>query len=185
MKSFDFEAVVIEGAVYCVECVGEGTDLNGEDVSPIFADSEWDHYPTCDGCGAQHEYVSLTDEGRAALGAPDAFVRAYLECAVWACTDEHERPLDDTYSADDFAVEADNEAGKECDDFWAANRADLQSTGASAAQLGHDFYLSRNGHGTGFWDRGYAAGDRLHAAAKVYGTATAYAGDDGQLYFHG
>lgn len=37
-------------------------------------------------------------------------------------------------------------------------------------QHGHDFALTRNGHGAGFWDRGYGAvGDRLTEAAQAYG----------------
>ena len=34
---------------------------------------------------------------------------------------------------------------------------------------GHNFHLSRNGHGTGFWDRGYAHGAELHELAKTFG----------------
>jgi hypothetical protein len=38
------------------------------------------------------------------------------------------------------------------------------------ARAGHDFWLTRRGHGTGFWDRGLGKlGDRLSEAAKVYG----------------
>lgn len=38
------------------------------------------------------------------------------------------------------------------------------------AQHGHDFALTRNGHGAGFWDRGYGeVGERLTESAKVYG----------------
>lgn len=48
--------------------------------------------------------------------------------------------------------------------------ADLEATGQTLEQCGHDYILTRNGHGAGFWDRGYgAAGDRLTAAVKVYG----------------
>lgn len=48
--------------------------------------------------------------------------------------------------------------------------ADLEATGQTLEQCGHDFILTRNGHGAGFWDRGYgAAGDRLTSAAKAYG----------------
>ncbi len=40
----------------------------------------------------------------------------------------------------------------------------------SEASAGHDFWLTRSGHGTGFWDRGLGElGGRLTAAAKVYG----------------
>jgi hypothetical protein len=31
----------------------------------------------------------------------------------------------------------------------------LQMAGSAAAQTGHDFVLTANGHGAGFWDRGY------------------------------
>ena len=40
MKSFDYEAVVYDGAVYCVDCCP--VDVESEDVSPIFADQEWE-----------------------------------------------------------------------------------------------------------------------------------------------
>lgn len=37
-------------------------------------------------------------------------------------------------------------------------------------QHGHDFALTRNHHGAGFWDRGYGdVGDRLTEAAQAYG----------------
>jgi hypothetical protein len=37
---------------------------------------------------------------------------------------------------------------------------------------GHDFWLTRNGHGAGFWDRGMGMlGDELTAACKPYGSA--------------
>jgi len=60
MKSFDFEAVAYDGAVYCVECCP--VDVENEDVSPIFADQEWDYVPVCDVCGREHDYVILLEE---------------------------------------------------------------------------------------------------------------------------
>jgi hypothetical protein len=65
MKSFDFEAVVFDGDVFCTGCLhAVGVDAEDEDVQPIFADSEWDYYPVCNQCGYEHDYVSLTNEGR-------------------------------------------------------------------------------------------------------------------------
>lgn len=37
-------------------------------------------------------------------------------------------------------------------------------------QAGHDFHLTRNRNGTGFWDRGYEHGDALTALAHTFGT---------------
>jgi hypothetical protein len=64
MKSYDFDAVAYDGAVYCTQCLPEGITTESDGVSPIFADSEWDAYPVCDHCHGVHDYVSLTDYGR-------------------------------------------------------------------------------------------------------------------------
>ena len=41
----------------------------------------------------------------------------------------------------------------------------------SAELAGHDFALTRNGHGAGFWDRGLGAiGDMLTSECKPYGS---------------
>lgn len=51
---------------------------------------------------------------------------------------------------------------------------------------GHDFWLTRNGHGAGFWDRGMGeVGDRLSAKAEKWGTVDLYIGDDGQVWASG
>lgn len=63
MKSYDFDAVAYDGEIYCNECLPDGEDTDHEDVSPVFADSEWDYYPTCTHCGYKHEYMSLTSDG--------------------------------------------------------------------------------------------------------------------------
>lgn len=117
----------------------------------------------------------------------DDFTTAYLEAALWSSTDEDGRPLDDEYDISDFAPEAIRSAAEDCTDFQEANEDDLdeiaEQFGASDAQNGHDFWLTRNRHGAGFWDRGYgAAGRRLTDAAHVYGSVDLYVGDDGQVY---
>jgi len=63
VKAYDFDACVFDGEIYCNGCLPEGVDTDSEDVQPVFADSEWDYYPTCCECGAVHDYVSLTADG--------------------------------------------------------------------------------------------------------------------------
>lgn len=111
----------------------------------------------------------------------DAFVDAYIECALWSSLDDKGEPLDGTYDDGDIADTARADMVSECTDFVNGNAADLATL--DAGQCGHDFWLTRNGHGTGFWDRGYGdLGDRLSKAAEVYGESDLYVGDDGQLY---
>ncbi len=51
-------------------------------------------------------------------------------------------------------------------------------------QFGHDFILTRNGHGAGFWDRGLGdAGRRLTDAAKTFGEIHAYADHESQTLY--
>jgi hypothetical protein len=51
--------------------------------------------------------------------------------------------------------------------------------------LGHDIWLSRNGHGAGFFDRGYDIDieKKLMDAAHQIGEDNLYLGDDGLLHF--
>ncbi len=120
----------------------------------------------------------------------DEMLDGYLECALWA------EGYDDDYDADDLddddiaAMRADVEdfaLDADLADAWAeyARRMGgvLGGQWTPSAQAGHDFWLTRNGHGAGFWDRGLGKlGDRLTAAAKVYGEAALYVGDDGTLH---
>lgn len=49
----------------------------------------------------------------------------------------------------------------------------------SAELAGHDFALTRNGHGTGFWDRGLGEmGDMLTEACEPYGEHRVIIDDD-------
>ena len=79
----------------------------------------------------------------------------------------------------------------DCEDFLGSNASDLaeycermrNEQWSGEERAGHDFWLTRNGHGAGFWDRGLGdLGDRLSAAAKVYGECDLYPGDDGLIY---
>lgn len=117
----------------------------------------------------------------------DTFTRAYLETALWTGNDESDdsggEPLDRNYGIDDFAPETVTQAVMDCADFRQMNKELLEQAGTEQ-QNGHDFSLSRNGHGCGFFDRGYASdvGDALQDAARTYGTFNLYVGDDGLIY---
>jgi len=48
----------------------------------------------------------------------------------------------------------------------------------------HDFWLTRNGHGAGFWDGDWddETGKRLTTISKKYVEIDLYVGDDGKIY---
>lgn len=112
---------------------------------------------------------------------------AYLTAAIWAdLQDEEGRPLDSDYDPSDAAPETVAAVEADLAAFFDAHAADIEATGADDGRTAHDFYLSRNGHGAGFFDRGYGkVGDTLQGAARSYGESQPYLGDDGRIYFHG
>lgn len=111
----------------------------------------------------------------------DTFTLAYLECALWSSTDFDGNPLDDDYGLEDLSRETLLQAVEECrsfqDEHWNNICQDV-------ARAGRDFWLTRNGHGAGFWNGDWEdkVGIRLTKAAKVYGSVDLYVGDDGKIY---
>lgn len=121
----------------------------------------------------------------------DVFTRAYVQCALWASTDEDEVPLGDGdewghsmhLTAEDIAPESLAMMAEDCRCFQSDNAALLAESGLSDEVAGHCFWLNRNGHGTGFWDRGNApCFQKLSDACKPWGTCDLYVGDDGRVY---
>jgi len=112
----------------------------------------------------------------------------YLAAALWSTNDETDEsggePFDANYCIDDIAPHSRATMLAECDGFIADNWALIVETGQTAEQCGHDLWLTRNGHGVGFWDRGYdlAIGDALTRAAHLAGARDLYLGDDERVW---
>lgn len=117
------------------------------------------------------------------MSTHDEFTTAYLTAALWASTDDTNperggEPLDDNYGIEDIESDTLAEMVADCARFQ-AEHADLiddgnltiQSQHNSDSLAGHDFWLTRNGHGAGFWDGDWRepAGSKLDAAAKAFG----------------
>ena len=68
--------------------------------------------------------------------------------------------------------------------FLETNQKLLTESGLTMAQIGHDFGLTRNKQGTGFWDRELGSiGDKLTSVAEQYDECELYKGDDGKIYY--
>lgn len=116
----------------------------------------------------------------------DAFTIAYIECMLWVeCDNADEsggQQLEYNYDIEDIAPETLASIVEDCKDFQAENEKLLTKAG-NDEQNGQDFWLTRNQHGAGYWDRGYGVvGEILTDAAYVYGCCDVYVGDDGKLY---
>jgi thioredoxin reductase (NADPH) len=137
----------------------------------------------------------------------DEFTRQYIATALWSSNDESDEsggePLDKNYSADDLAPSTLEAIERDCAAFQKKNAKLLEKAyGTSlgrrapvgrkpgvtydASNAGHDYWLSRNGHGAGFFDRDLGAvGDKLQEAAAAEGESDLYVGDDGLIYASG
>jgi hypothetical protein len=118
----------------------------------------------------------------------DNFTAAYIECALWSSTDDEGEPLDALYDYQDFSPETIAQMIEDCKAFQQSNRelidsADYGSRASKDEYAGHDFWLTRNRHGAGFWDRNLGKiGERLTESAHAYGEINLYIGDDGKIY---
>ena len=82
----------------------------------------------------------------------DLLIPNYLHCALWSSTNDEDEPLDSLY---DFRTDISSEGVlrviEDCTKFLTLATPYLKN--ADLAFAGHDFWLTRNRHGAGFWDR--------------------------------
>jgi hypothetical protein len=139
----------------------------------------------------------------------DDVLRAYVDCALWSCSVEEDYASREGmapdvslqsagFTADDIDPSALASMREDVRDFLTADDSEFGVRFADALafwvrvlgaeQVGHDFWLTRNRHGAGFWDRFYgdipgeAHGRVLTEAAHIYGESDLYIGDDGRIY---
>jgi hypothetical protein len=114
-----------------------------------------------------------------------SFVRGYISCALWTATDENGTPFDHIgLDESDLTREAREIMTADCARFLNANWSDLVAALSLPFDCaGHDYWLTRNHHGAGFWDRGLGdVGQRLTEAAHADGEQGLYIGSDGRIY---
>jgi len=113
----------------------------------------------------------------------DNFTRGYITCALWSSIDDDGIPLDDSMSVDDIAPASLERMQADCAKFQRDNEHLLVQSSRPDDYKGHDFWLTRNRHGVGFWDRGdEELGEALTRAAHSFGEHSLYVGDDGLIH---
>ena len=114
----------------------------------------------------------------------DAFTNAYMNAALMTSNDNLEdnggNSLDKKYTIDDYETNCFNKMTADCKDFQSKYSTVYQMGDWSDEEAGTDFWLTRNGHGTGFWDKSHKQpeqekiGIALTQACKSYGTFDLY-----------
>jgi len=104
----------------------------------------------------------------------------YLEAALWSSGEEF-----DEFSIYDIDEKSIDEAHLDIENFVGKAGDLLVDFPMGYSQIGHDFWLTRNGHGAGFWDRKEledGLGEKLTKISKEFPEKTIYEGDDGKIY---
>ncbi|WP_435017972.1 hypothetical protein TA3x_005595 [Tundrisphaera sp. TA3] len=136
----------------------------------------------------------------------DEFMTAYIEAALWSSMDNADdsggEPLDRRYDQSDIAPDTLAQMRADCIAFMnhklggrliaIAERLEAEGRwslpgGARCSvtdYAGHDFLLTRSGHGAGFWDGDWprGIGEGLDRLAREFGVYNPYIGDDGLVY---
>lgn len=107
-------------------------------------------------------------------------LNGYLQAALWTEEDEVGSAAN---IESDVSNDAKIDAYKDIKNFM--SQAGSLIDGIDPSQVGHDLWLTRNGHGAGFWDRGLGeVGEKLTQIAKSMGTKSLLRGDDGEIHFY-
>lgn len=155
-----------------------------------------------DTAGKAYKSVSETTMESVTWRDLDAFTQGYIEALFftesapgvtteeWQATEDHDEgsiPGDVGFS--DLAPDALASIIEDCAAFQRDNATALSDafeadSDCDDSQAGHDFWLTRCGHGAGFWDGDWPEpmADQLDAAAKAFGNVDSYLGDDGKVY---
>ena len=120
----------------------------------------------------------------------DAFTLSYIQAALWSTSDDNDEPLDSNYGVKDIPPATFEEMIADCKTFQEDNAALLTDKNCHYKQCpmlehaGHDFWLTRCHHGSGFWDGDWEeeAGKMLTDAANKFKEVNLYVGDDGLIY---
>ena len=126
----------------------------------------------------------------------DDFTAGYLEAALWSSMDgstpQGGEPLDKNYEFSDIASDSLHQMVTDCKLFQEKfghliteeNETKSRRECTVQAYAGHDFWLTREGHGCGFWDGDWEkkVGLILTEASKGFKPVDLYVGDDNLIH---
>ena len=132
-----------------------------------------------------HTLMETTTELLDATDALAKFRDAYIDAALWSTNSDKGTPLDRDYGPHDFSEAAMQEIVTDCARFIAQCKGLIASEGRERAleSAAQDFWLTRNGHGAGFWDGDWPTnGAALAEASDSFGPCEIYLGDDKRIH---
>lgn len=106
------------------------------------------------------------------------FAEGYIEAALCTSNDDDHESFEGKYPAKLEYVKI----LSDCNKFQKESEDLLRASGLTEILQGHNFWLNRNGHGTGFWDRDLGViGDKLSESCKKFKPVDLYLDDEGDV----
>ena len=133
----------------------------------------------------QHAIEKLTKLGATVIPeSPDDYLETmvdhYLIAALWSSTDDDGEQFENMFFPDAIDESSRNQATEDCKSF--IELAGTLLANWSPEQVGLDFWLSRNGHGAGFFDRTHIADKEtckaLQKIARTFKELNVYTNDN-------
>lgn len=122
----------------------------------------------------------------------ERMVTAYIDCALWCTSDESTPsggyPLNRNYDRSDIHPDTLEAIYSDCNVFLHRLpehvRGVITNYSNELERCGHDLWLTRNGHGAGFWDGDWIEpiASLLTREAKRMGEVNLYVGDDWRIH---
>lgn len=118
------------------------------------------------------------------------FLNSYIDCAKRTCYisyDSEDENFEESFVDIDLSESAKIRAEKDCREFINTVKKLKFDILDYSEDAGYDFWLTRNGHGTGFWDRpevyGKQISQKLTEIAEKFRESNLYLGNDNLAYF--
>lgn len=113
-------------------------------------------------------------------------LRQYAETALWSSAnpDKDEEFLDNNYDVKDIATSTMESFRSDVKKFYEENISAINKSGLDDGQIGHDFWLTKNHHGAGFFDRSLDddVEKQLMDASHKFGENLLVVGDDKKIH---
>lgn len=147
------------------------TDLHGKPYKP----SQWVF---------EEQPYYMEKGGSVSDSRVDEVLNHYVGTALWITDDENDEPLNTNYSMSDIDEKLLSSMRADIKKFISENEKEIKESGMSDDDLGHDLWLTRNHHGSGFWDRNYDEdiSEKLTKAAHELKGTDLYVGDDNKIH---
>jgi len=124
------------------------------------------------------------EQQKASEAEVDKSFTAYAQAALFTGTDEEGEPLDKRFTVNDIHPDSKKLMRKDLSDFIRQVKSLYPGVDFDSDDLAHNFWLTRNREGSGFWDGDWPDnGEKLTALSHKFGEKSLLEDHEGELHY--